>query len=81
VVVNPTQITPITSIKSIPPQKTYNFEVNDQRSYIANNLLVHNMGLGKVTAFQYTPLKTGDRIRYNETNSRFETYHERVPFV
>ena len=40
----------ITSIEQVEDQKTYNFEVDPFRNYVANNLVVHNGALGKVTA-------------------------------
>ena len=83
IVTNPTTITSITDIEIISPEKTYNFEVDDQRSYIANNLLVHNMGLGKFAGYTHTPLSNANnrhRIEWMNTNNRWESQPNMMPF-
>ena len=68
-VLHPETIVEITKIENVPAETVYNFEVAPQRSYIANNFVVHNGGLGKIDAYEYT-LSRRNEITYSTTNAR-----------
>tara|TARA_Y100000589_G_scaffold330345_1_gene379707 strand:- start:1430 stop:3163 length:1734 start_codon:yes stop_codon:yes gene_type:complete len=60
----------VTKISKAKEEKTYNFEVDPYKNYIANNILVHNGGASKVTTLD-TPVE-GDLLVFSE-DSVWET--------